>query len=202
MNAINDTRLEVIGFGAVPASVDEQRSIARELISLRAQLAELRGQEPVAYGINIDGRNIYRDERSLPIYRGTGREITPVYARPVPPAASQHVPDEIPETPDADAEVDAYNKGKMDGWNACRAAMLNSPVIKNDTAADERNKPGVIVAVHVNAGDFVRLQAQVFEVKEADFDDHDVTLWFIGGGVLKCAAGAPIEVVERKDGDA
>lgn len=47
-------------------------------------------------------------------------------------AASQHVPDEIPETPDADAEVDAYNKGKTDGWNACRAAMLqlsgNSPV--------------------------------------------------------------------------
>ncbi|MFJ5319221.1 hypothetical protein [Pectobacterium versatile] len=62
MNAINDTRLEVIGFGAVPASVDEQRVIARELISLRAQVAELAKQEPFMHGIaNPDG-NAYFDE--------------------------------------------------------------------------------------------------------------------------------------------
>ncbi len=71
-----------------------------------------------------------------------------------------------------------------------------------ETDADGRNKPGVIVAVHVNAGDFVRVKDQVFEIAETDFDDHDVTLWFIGGEILKCAAGAPIEVVEHKDGDA
>ncbi|EBJ8406655.1 ead/Ea22-like family protein, partial [Salmonella enterica] len=36
---------------------------------------------------------------------------------------------------------------------------------------------------------------QVFEVEETDFDDHDVTLWFVGGNALKCAAGCPVEVV-------
>ncbi|ECO0901612.1 ead/Ea22-like family protein, partial [Salmonella enterica subsp. enterica serovar Newport] len=35
----------------------------------------------------------------------------------------------------------------------------------------------------------------VFEVEETDFDDHDVTLWFVGGNALKCAAGCPVEVV-------
>ncbi|MGQ5288480.1 hypothetical protein ACULN0_03845 [Pectobacterium actinidiae] len=79
------------------------------------------------------------------------------------------------------------------------AAAQTLPVVPD---AEERNAPGVIVAVHVNAGDFVRVKDQVFEVAETDFDDHDVTLWFIGGEILKCAAGAPIEVVERKDGDA
>ncbi|WP_208851972.1 hypothetical protein [Pectobacterium odoriferum] len=86
MNAINDTRLEVIGFGAVPASVDEQRAMARELISLRAQVADLRGQEPVAwtdaeelrdlaahkcaYLYKIDPDNPYHDpRRQIMIYR-------------------------------------------------------------------------------------------------------------------------------------
>lgn len=58
-----------------------------------------------------------------------------------------------------------------------------------------RNQPGMVVAVHVDAGDFVKVKDQVFEVEETDFDDHDVTLWFIGGQALKCAAGCPIEVV-------
>ncbi|EFW6573455.1 ead/Ea22-like family protein [Salmonella enterica] len=58
-----------------------------------------------------------------------------------------------------------------------------------------RNQPGMVVAVHIDAGDFVKFKGQVFEVEETDFDDHDVTLWFVGGYALKCAAGCPVEVV-------
>ncbi|WP_406911857.1 hypothetical protein [Klebsiella pneumoniae] len=58
-----------------------------------------------------------------------------------------------------------------------------------------RNQPGMVVAVHIDVGDFVKFRGQVYEVKEIDFDDHDVTLWFVCGEVLKCAAGCPIEVV-------
>ncbi|HHZ0980256.1 TPA: hypothetical protein ACV84Y_003451 [Salmonella enterica] len=58
-----------------------------------------------------------------------------------------------------------------------------------------RNQPGMVVTVHIDAGDFVKFKGQVFEVEETDFDDHDVTLWFVGGYALKCAAGCPVEVV-------
>ncbi|EGA6694511.1 ead/Ea22-like family protein [Salmonella enterica] len=58
-----------------------------------------------------------------------------------------------------------------------------------------RNQPGMVVAVHIGAGDFVKFKGQVFEVEETDFDDHDVTLWFVGGNALKCAAGCLVEVV-------
>ncbi|EAP8383227.1 ead/Ea22-like family protein [Salmonella enterica] len=58
-----------------------------------------------------------------------------------------------------------------------------------------RNQPGMVVAVHIGAGDFVKFKGQVFEVEETDFDDHDVTLWFVGGNALKCAAGCQVEVV-------
>ena len=64
-----------------------------------------------------------------------------------------------------------------------------------DADVSDRNKPGMVVAVHINAGDFVKFRGQVYEVEETDFDDHDVTLWFVGGETLKCAAGCQIEVV-------
>ncbi|EDF4735322.1 ead/Ea22-like family protein [Salmonella enterica] len=64
-----------------------------------------------------------------------------------------------------------------------------------DSDAGSRNQPGMVVAVHIDAGDFVKVKGQVFEVEETDFDDHDVTLWFVGGNALKCAAGCPVEVV-------
>ncbi|EMG6375205.1 ead/Ea22-like family protein [Salmonella enterica subsp. diarizonae serovar 11:k:z53] len=64
-----------------------------------------------------------------------------------------------------------------------------------DSDVCSRNQPGMVVAVHIDAGDFVKVKGQVFEVEETDFDDHDVTLWFVGGNVLKCAAGCPVEVV-------
>ncbi|EJX0249493.1 ead/Ea22-like family protein [Salmonella enterica] len=58
-----------------------------------------------------------------------------------------------------------------------------------------RNQPGMVVAVHIDAGDFVKVEGQVFEVEEVYFDDHDVTLWFVDGNALKCAAGCLVEVV-------
>lgn len=64
-----------------------------------------------------------------------------------------------------------------------------------DSDVSSRNQPGMVVAVHIGAGDFVKVKGQVFEVEETDFDDHDVTLWFVGGNALKCAAGCPVEVV-------
>lgn len=64
-----------------------------------------------------------------------------------------------------------------------------------DSDVGSRNQPGMVVAVHIDAGDFVKVKGQVFEVEETDFDDHDVTLWFVGGHALKCAAGCQVEVV-------
>ncbi|HFG5014592.1 TPA: ead/Ea22-like family protein [Salmonella enterica subsp. enterica serovar Lansing] len=66
-----------------------------------------------------------------------------------------------------------------------------------DSDAGSRNQPGMVVAVHIDAGDFVKVKGQVFEVEETDFDDHDVTLWFVGGNALKCGAGCPVEVVSE-----
>ncbi|MCX2172756.1 hypothetical protein ACUNHX_03310 [Serratia sp. IR-2025] len=71
-----------------------------------------------------------------------------------------------------------------------------------DSDVSDRNQPGMVVAVHVDAGDFVKVKGQVYEVKETCFDDHDVTLWFVCGEVLKCAAGCQIEVVSAPEGDA
>ncbi|EHE6328267.1 ead/Ea22-like family protein [Salmonella enterica] len=64
-----------------------------------------------------------------------------------------------------------------------------------DSDVGSRNQPGMVVAVHIGAGDFVKIKGQVFEVEETDFDDHDVKLWFVGGNALKCSAGCPVEVV-------
>ncbi|EHC5871953.1 hypothetical protein JR782_002744 [Salmonella enterica subsp. enterica serovar Eastbourne] len=66
-----------------------------------------------------------------------------------------------------------------------------------DSDVGSRNQPGMVVAVHIDAGDFVKVKGQVFEVEETDFDDHDVTLWFVGGNALKCAAGCTVEVVSE-----
>lgn len=72
---------------------------------------------------------------------------------------------------------------------------LEPRTVTVDADVSDRNQPGMVVAVHIDAGDFVKFKGQVYEVKETDFDDHDVTLWFVCGEVLKCAAGCPIEVV-------
>lgn len=68
-----------------------------------------------------------------------------------------------------------------------------------DADVSDSNQPGMVVAVHIDAGDFVKFRGQVYEVEETDFDDHDVTLWFVGGETLKCAAGCQIEVVSSTE---
>lgn len=77
-------------------------------------------------------------------------------------------------------------------------ALILAEIERIDRAGSGRkgkNQPGMVVAVHIDAGDFVKFRGQVYEVKETDFDDHDVTLWFVCGEALKCAAGCQIEVV-------
>jgi multidrug efflux pump subunit AcrA (membrane-fusion protein) len=75
------------------------------------------------------------------------------------------------------------------------AVTVNMPDDSVDSAVSSRNQPGLVVAVHIEAGDFVKVKDHIFEVEETDFDDHDVTLWFVGGNTLKCAAGCLVEVV-------
>lgn len=82
--------------------------------------------------------------------------------------------------------------GENDG---CRAASIKMGTDSVGADMSDRNQPGMVVAVHIDAGDFVKFRGRVFEVKETDFDDHDVTLWFVCGEALKCAAGCQIEVV-------
>ncbi|EPY1561060.1 hypothetical protein ACW9S2_003710 [Klebsiella michiganensis] len=96
-----------------------------------------------------------------------------------------------------------FSLGQTDdqkGYEQSMAAYSPSGVIKVgadslDADVSNRNQPGMVVAVHIDVGDFVKFRGQVYEVKETDFDDHDVTLWFVCGEVLKCAAGCQIEVV-------
>ena len=82
-----------------------------------------------------------------------------------------------------------------------RAAGIKVEADSLDADVNDRNQPGMVVAVHIDVGDFVKFRGQVYEVKETDFDDHDVTLWFVCGEVLKCAAGCPIEVVSAPGED-
>ena len=84
---------------------------------------------------------------------------------------------------------------------ALRDDMRESRTVTVDADVSDRNQPGMVVAVHIDAGDFVKIKDQVFEVLETDFDDHDVTLWFVGGEVLKCAAGCLVEVVSDPTDD-
>ncbi|EDW2302572.1 ead/Ea22-like family protein [Salmonella enterica subsp. enterica] len=89
------------------------------------------------------------------------------------------------------------------GFEQCMAAystLAGIGVKQQDSVGSDvggRNQPGMVVAIHIDAGDFVKVKGQVFEVEETDFDDHDVTLWFVGGNALKCAAGCPVEVVSE-----
>lgn len=76
-----------------------------------------------------------------------------------------------------------------------RTVTVKLSADSDDSEVGSRNQPGMVVAVHIDAGDFVKFKGQVFEVEETDFDDHDVMLWFVGGDVLRCAAGCQIEVV-------
>ncbi|MGG2378331.1 ead/Ea22-like family protein [Salmonella enterica] len=91
-----------------------------------------------------------------------------------------------------------FSYGQTDdqsGFAQCMSAYSPHDGIGVKQQQGSRNQPGMVVAVHIGAGDFVKVKGQVFEVEETDFDDHDVTLWFVGGNALKCSAGCPVEVV-------
>lgn len=100
---------------------------------------------------------------------------------------------------DSQIDINAGFANRM--WQKCydaiRAAGIGVKQQQDSVDSDvgSRNQPGMVVAIHIDAGDFVKVKGKVFEVEETDFDDHDVTLWFVGGNVLKCAAGCPVEVV-------
>lgn len=80
MNTLTNERLEDIASSAVSY---ERISMANELLSLRAQLAELRGQEPV---VRVSEESFSSDGTSdiLTINLPIGMEL---FSRPVPPAA-------------------------------------------------------------------------------------------------------------------
>lgn len=101
--------------------------------------------------------------------------------------------------------MSGFSRDYAEGWCAgndnaiheIRAAGIGVKQQEGSVDSDvgSRNQPGMVVAVHIDAGDFVKVRGQVFEVEETDFDDHDVTLRFVGGNALKCAAGCQVEVV-------
>lgn len=100
------------------------------------------------------------------------------------------------KTRDLKELVEALEKAQQEREN-WRTSFDNERFRADKLASvlNDRNQTGMVVAVHIDVGDFVKFRGRVYEVKETDFDDHDVTLWFVCGKVLKCAAGCPIEVV-------
>ncbi len=94
---------------------------------------------------------------------------------------------------DAHCAIYAYLEAEVNA--ALASAGIKVEADSLDADVNDRNQPGMVVAVHIDVGDFVKFRGRVYEVKETDFDDHDVTLWFVCGEALKCAAGCQIEVV-------
>lgn len=101
----------------------------------------------------------------------------------------------LPYLPDDCDRTEAHFKYQA----ALRDAGIKVEADIVDADVSDRNQPWMVVAVHIDAGDFVKFRGQVYEVEETDFDDHDVTLWFVSGETLKCAAGCQIEVVSAPE---
>ncbi|EAO0751974.1 ead/Ea22-like family protein [Salmonella enterica] len=131
-------------------------------------------------------------------------EITALRQRIQELEAKLETADKLQDSAFRDGLKAGFSYGQTDdqsGFAQCMSAYSNAGIgVKHqedsvDSDVSSRNQPGMVVAVHIDAGDFVKVKGQVFEVEETDFDDHDVTLWFVGGNTLKCAAGCPVEVV-------
>ncbi|EEG2782635.1 hypothetical protein GXR14_001260 [Salmonella enterica] len=121
--------------------------------------------------------------------------------------AKLEIADKLQDSAFRDGLKAGFSYGQTDdqsGFAQCMSAYSNAGIgvkqqedsVDSDVSSS-KNQPGMVVAVHIDAGDFVKVKGQVFEVEETDFDDHDVTLWFVGGNALKCAAGCPVEVVSE-----
>lgn len=131
-------------------------------------------------------------------------EITALRQRIQELEAKLETADKLQDSAFRDGLKAGFSYGQTDdqsGFAQCMSAYSTRAGIgvkQQEDSVDSdvgRNQPGMVVAVHIDAGDFVKVKGQVFEVEETDFDDHDVTLWFVGGNALKCAAGCPVEVV-------
>ena len=114
---------------ATPGAVNEDASNA--LAAMKLALASL-GAEPVAWLLSGGGakNNVSFDSGNA--YADPLREVTPLYTAPPAPVS-------VPAAMEMDDDFDsAFEHGKAVGWNAYRAAMLqsfgnsellNSPVI-------------------------------------------------------------------------
>ncbi|EDR5580890.1 ead/Ea22-like family protein [Salmonella enterica] len=131
-------------------------------------------------------------------------EITALRQRIAELEAKLETADKLQDSAFRDGLKAGFSYGQTDdqsGFAQCMSAYSTRAGIgvkQQEDSVDSdvgRNQPGMVVAVHIGAGDFVKFKGQVFEVEETDFDDHDVTLWFVGGNALKCEAGCPVEVV-------
>ncbi|ECG1392093.1 protein Ead [Salmonella enterica subsp. houtenae str. CFSAN000557] len=131
-------------------------------------------------------------------------EITALRQRIQELEAKLETADKLQDSAFRDGLKAGFSYGQTDdqsGFAQCMSAYSTRAGIgvkQQEDSVDSdvgRNQPGMVVAVHIGAGDFVKVKGQVFEVEETDFDDHDVTLWFVGGNTLKCAAGCQVEVV-------
>ncbi|EBA1570536.1 ead/Ea22-like family protein [Salmonella enterica subsp. enterica] len=131
-------------------------------------------------------------------------EITALRQRIQELEAKLETADKLQDSAFRDGLKAGFSYGQTDdqsGFAQCMSAYSTRAGIgvkQQEDSVDSdvgRNQPGMVVAVHIDAGDFVKVKGQVFEVEETDFDDHDVTLWFVGGNALKCAASCPVEVV-------
>ncbi|EHJ9845499.1 ead/Ea22-like family protein [Salmonella enterica subsp. enterica serovar Alachua] len=131
-------------------------------------------------------------------------EITALRQRIAELEAKLETADKLQDSAFRDGLKAGFSYGQTDdqsGFAQCMSAYSTRAGIgvkQQEDSVDSdvgRNQPGMVVAVHICAGDFVKVKGQVFEVEETDFDDHDVTLWFVGGNALKCEAGCQVEVV-------
>ncbi|ECQ3403308.1 ead/Ea22-like family protein [Salmonella enterica] len=183
----------------VLALLDENLQLQREkdaieavALALRDDMRQAREQLEAAEKRNAEQREYYEG-----VIADGSKRIAELEAK-------LETADKLQDSAFRDGLKAGFSYGQTDdqsGFAQCMSAYSTRAGIgvkQQEDSVDSdvgRNQPGMVVAVHIDAGDFVKVKGQVFEVEETDFDDHDVTLWFVGGNALKCAASCPVEVV-------
>ncbi|HCP3270099.1 TPA: DUF551 domain-containing protein [Escherichia coli] len=143
----------------------------------RIALASLEAKPIGAFHIaeqQVDGTSDYLKDGEWPIDNG----IIEVYAAPPVPV----VPAALPENDDEDGhDIDylepseVYALGRTAGWNACRAAMLQSGNFrenKNSSTNNFREIPGTSTNYPVIPSEVLSAIQKVAKIR-ADFDDFD-----------------------------
>ena len=131
----------------IPFGLDEDSS--NTLAALRIALASLEA-EPVAWLLSGGGAKNHVSFDSGNAYADPLREVTPLYTAPPAPVS-------VPAAMEMDDDFDsAFEHGKAVGWNAYRAAMLqsfgnseqlNSPVIPDGWVACSEQMPEQFKAI-------------------------------------------------------